>query len=65
MNWWTMVSYGVAAVLALQGLFTLMMAHRQQMRRRFFDEEVRRRKEEAVQAPEPETLPASQKSKAA
>lgn len=42
MHWWTYAIYGVAGVLALQGLFSLMAAHRAAAVRRFFHEELRR-----------------------
>ncbi len=62
---WTTVIYGVAALLALQGLFALMTAHRQAAVRKYFEEEISRREAEAAQSPEPETAPVGQKSKAA
>ncbi len=65
MNLWTMIIYGVAAVLALQGLFTLMTAHRRQSLGRFFEEELRRREELAAQPPEPKAEESRLKSKAA
>lgn len=64
MKLWTMLIYGVAAVLALQALFTLMTAHRKRSLSRFFDEELRRKEAEAAQAPEPPTANAGQNGKA-
>lgn len=65
MNWWTAAIYIGAAVLALQGLFTLMMAHRQHSRSRIFEEEIQRREAEAAKASEPEAAASGQSSKAA
>lgn len=65
MNWWTAAIYGVAAVTALQGLLSLMTAHRKVALRRCFEEELQRRELEAAQQPEPQTANPGQKSKAA
>jgi hypothetical protein len=69
MNWWTVLIYGVAVVLALQGLFAQMTAHRNASLRRFFEEELKRRELEAAQQaakpPEPEPTKNNQKSRAA
>lgn len=65
MNWWTAAIYGLATVLALQGLLALMTAHRQASLRQFFEEELRRREDAASQAREPQPAPTGQKSKAA
>ncbi len=68
MNFWTMIIYGSAAVIAVQGLIALMTAHRQASVRRLFEEEVRRREWEASLKSiksEPEPAKAGQKPKAA
>lgn len=65
MNGWTVLIYGVAAVLALQGLFALMTAHRKQALNRFYEEEIRRKDAEPAQSDEPETAKTGQKVKAA
>ena len=49
MNWWTIVIYGAAAVIALQGLFALMTVYRQAAVHRIFEEELQRRQQAAAQ----------------
>jgi|GEM_PF-4633121 len=65
MNFWTIVIYGIAAVIALQGLLALMVAHRQASLNRFFQEESRRSELQAAEKSEPTAMPNGQKSKAA
>lgn len=66
MSVWTIVIYGVAAVLALQSLFALMTAYRKQALRRILDQEIRRREQEAAAKPtEPQTPSNTPQRKAA
>lgn len=48
MNWWTAAIYGAAAVIALQGLLSLMTAHRRASLRRFVEEDVQRQQQETA-----------------
>lgn len=50
MNWqWNWVIVGVAVVLGLQALLSLMRSVRQQVQRELMDAEVKRREHEAAQ----------------
>lgn len=51
MTWWTIAIYGIAGVLALQGLFALMAAHRAAALRRIFNEMQRENEQSANVTP--------------
>jgi hypothetical protein len=50
MSWWTITIYGGAAVLAVQGLLALMLAHHRYTLKTLMDREIARREAEAAEA---------------